>query len=67
MTEKPFVASKLFTIVMAVISLIMLLKSFIVAAGDSFESGISDLVIWSVMALTWVVALVLRLRSRPLH
>ena len=64
MKRERFVTSLGFTTVMTMISLAMLIKSFIVARNAAFESGITDLVIWAIMAVTWLVALVFRLRSR---
>ena len=64
MAKKTLVTSLGFTLVMTVISLGMLTKSLVVAERADFTRGISDLVIWAVMAATWVVTLVLRLRDR---
>ena len=64
MRKESFVTSLGFTAAMTVISLIMLVKSYVVASRVTFDSGIYDLAIWGVMALTWVIALILRLRSR---
>jgi len=64
MANKTLVTSLGFTLGMTVISLGMLTKSLVVAERADFTRGISDLVIWAVMAATWVVTLVLRLRDR---
>ncbi|GEM_PF-6745017 len=64
MKKESFVTSLGFTAIMTVISLVMLVKSCVVAGRASFDSGIYDLAVWIFMALTWVVALVLRLRAR---
>ena len=64
MANKTIVTSLGFTLVMMVISLGMLVKSLVVAEKTDFSKGIFDLVIWTVMAATWVVALVLRRRDR---
>ena len=64
MANKTIVTSLGFTLVMMVISLGMLVKSLVVAEKTDFSKGIFDLVIWTVMAATWVVSLVLRRRDR---
>jgi len=64
MHKKTFVTSLGFTAFMTIISLAMLVKSLVVADRAGFSRGIFDLVIWSVMAVTWVVTLILRLLAR---
>lgn len=64
MKRERFVTSLGFTAAMTLISLTMLIKSVIVARNAAFESGITDLVIWAIMAVTWLGALICRLRSR---
>lgn len=61
--KQTVVTSLGFSAVMTIISLAMLVKSFVVADRAEYARGIFDLAIWAVMAVTWVAALVLRLRQ----
>ena len=62
MAQAKWITSPAFTAIMTVISLAMLVKSFVVARRTDFSAGMFDLVIWAFMAATWVAALALRLR-----